>query len=333
MEISNFIIITGHRKSGTSVFQRLFDSHPGIFLYPVDISILYAYFPFFSKELKDNEDSLRDRLELVICRSLQLCEKELAKNAIDINSFAKKVSTQLSHDDLLKKNKVIKTMAQTWVEMFYKSNENRPFIFKETSQVIHFNAFKSELPGFKMVNLIRDPRDNYAALKSGVKNYYSKMDENEMETLASLINRGRMDLKAAFINESLYPDNFRALKFEELASNTEEEMQKIANFIEIRYDPILSKPTLFNQKYSGNSHDGLKFKGLERTNVSKWKERISDFEAKVIEFWLGDVMKTWGYQLEFAPDSAQIAFSEFYEWYNTRYFYRDSFSNYPSPFL
>ena len=48
-------ILTGHRKSGTSMFHRLFDGHPDINLYPVDLSILYAYFPCFTSDLKDRK--------------------------------------------------------------------------------------------------------------------------------------------------------------------------------------------------------------------------------------------------------------------------------------
>ena len=32
----------------------------------------------------------------------------------------------------------------------------------------------------KMLQIIRDPRDNYAAIKAGVSSYYKKIGENEM---------------------------------------------------------------------------------------------------------------------------------------------------------
>ena len=40
---SKIILLTGHRKSGTSMLHRLFDGHPTVNNYPVDIS-LYGLF-------------------------------------------------------------------------------------------------------------------------------------------------------------------------------------------------------------------------------------------------------------------------------------------------
>ena len=41
------LFITGHRKSGTSMLNNLFDGHEDFLVYPNDITILYAYFPNF----------------------------------------------------------------------------------------------------------------------------------------------------------------------------------------------------------------------------------------------------------------------------------------------
>ena len=42
------IFLTGHRKSGTSLLQRLFDNHPDIDVYPTDLTLFYNYFPYYT---------------------------------------------------------------------------------------------------------------------------------------------------------------------------------------------------------------------------------------------------------------------------------------------
>ena len=44
-------------------------------------------------------------------------------------------------------------------------------------------TFLNMYPKGKVLHIIRDPRDNYASLKSGAKNYYNKLGESEKKLL------------------------------------------------------------------------------------------------------------------------------------------------------
>jgi hypothetical protein len=46
MEVE-ILFITGHRKSGTTMFANLFDGHEDFCVYPSDLTILYAFYPYF----------------------------------------------------------------------------------------------------------------------------------------------------------------------------------------------------------------------------------------------------------------------------------------------
>lgn len=315
-------ILTGHRKSGTSMFHRLFDGHPDINLYPVDLSILYAYFPCFTSDLNYPEKELRIRLKKVLKQSLE--SQDIRRYKEKVNEFIRSVDESLNDNQLRNKISVIKTIKNSWVNVT-GSNDSLPFVFKETSQAIFFHEFKKQIPDLKMVTLIRDPRDNYAALKAGVSHYYSKIGENEKETLASLINRVRMDLKAAELNQKKYPESFISIKFEDLVINPKQVMNKVSRFLGISFSETLLNPTIMGRPYKGNSHNGKVFSGISSENIGKWKERISKDEAMVIEYWLKDVMDFWGYSLEYDDLEKQKAFSSFYEWYNCKYFYHDTF--------
>lgn len=328
---NQLIILTGHRKSGTSAFHRLFDNHPSIYVYPVDISVLYAYFPFFTERYGDNPYALRKRLKLVLKKSMDNIASILeTHHFFKVDLFVEMVCNELQDSDLTKKDKIIKVIANTWIKLFYKTSDPKPFLFKETSQSVFLEDFIAFNLPVKMISLIRDPRDNYAAIKAGVKKYYSQMNENELESLASVINRARMDLLSAQLNKNNFPNNFMSVRFEDLVANTDMIMREITEFLGISYNEVLLSPTRFGAGYEGNSHEGKRFAGLSNQNIGKWNARITDQEAQIIEFWLNDVMKYWDYDFNFPLIDSKKVFSEFYNWYNSRYFYRDSFQISPN---
>ena len=323
-EASKIIILTGHRKSGTSMFHRLFDNYPEINLYPVDISVLYAYFPYFTGNKDYSAKELRNRLKLILKTTLNSNNSNLNEN--EINSIIYQVNKTLTDDKLKEKMAVIGAIKNAWTNINGKNNQSLPFMFKETSQSIFFQEFKKDFPSIKMVSLIRDPRDNYAALKAGVDKYYSLFGESEKSTLASLINRVRVDFHSSKLNQILYPDSFLAIRFEDLVINPENIMKKVTQFLDLPFKESLLTPTISGKPYLGNSHDGKIFNGISNQNLGQWNKRISDEEAMIIEYWLKDLMEYWGYPIKFDPISSQTAFSKYYEWYNCQYFYHDSFS-------
>lgn len=327
MTDKKYILLTGHRKSGTTLLHNLFDAHPQLNIFPVDISLLYAFLPCQEPHLTDEQ--VKYRVNHVIKKSTSKIEgKRVSKFCKNFNAeeFAACVWEHSDASVFRRPCVVISAIAAAWSH-YTRANRANPFLFKETSQSIHvYRLLRSQLP-IKVVQIIRDPRDNYSAIKAGVGKYYSQMGEGEKESLASLINRSRMDLTAAYELRKKKHDWFYSLRFEDLVDQTEEHMKMLSSFCNIDFDSILLEPTLLGDSFSGNSHEGNRFKGVSSTNVGRWRERISHFEAAVIEFWMQDVMDKWGYKREIDPVDAMNAFSEFYNWYNCRYFYHDSFAN------
>ena len=103
-------------------------------------------------------------------------------------------------------------------------------------------------------------------------------------------------------------------------------LKKITKDLQIEWHKNLTSPTFLGGKFDGNNHTGDKFKGISSNNVGRWKERISKNEACIIEGWLADTMTHWGYQLQYSHNEHVEALSEFYAWYNCKYFFSDSFS-------
>ena len=318
------LFLTGHRKSGTTLLHKLFDGHPEINSYPVDIGLLYAYIPCHAGKL--NENDARERINAVIRKSTTYILGKRVSQArleFDLEVFLSHFWHVGKSKDLTNASAIVQALAESWCE-YAQLDPTLPFVVKETSQTIHARTMLADGLQAKFIHIVRDPRDNYAAIKSGVANYYSKMGESELEALASVVNRARMDLMIAARLKAESCSWFTSLRFEDLVSDSNSTMTQLAEFCDISFHTCLTQPTILGQAFDGNSHEGERHSGISNKNSGRWSERISEFEVGVIEFWLSDVMRSWGYPLSLDSERAEAAYSQFYNWYNCRYFYRDS---------
>ncbi len=320
------IFICGHRKSGTTMFHNLFDGHEELLVYPSDLNLLYAYFPVYLSDKYSNEDRLK-RLDTVLFKDLEFqLKNENICHLIDIQLFRELFFKSLKDSDLCNMKVIITKLINSFSKV--KNKPNRIPVIKETSLEIYCKEVLNWFPNSKFLHLVRDPRDNYAALKSGVKSYYSKMGEDEKQTLASLIFRTRFGLEMGLANINKYgKEKYLFIKFDQLVNNIEIEIKEIIKFIGINFKDTLLVPTRLGNEIKGNNFDGNKFNKVSNKNIGRWIERISEDEAKVIEFHLGNLMKKFCFDLRFDHNESAIAAVDFYKWQNYKYFFSDRFQN------
>ncbi|GKX33941.1 MAG: hypothetical protein MnENMB40S_15590 [Rhizobiaceae bacterium MnEN-MB40S] len=321
------VFLTGHRKSGTTMLFRLFDDHPELNTYPPDLSVFYGYFPHFAATLSDAD--ARARVELVVRKSIERVIRRLPEGVSApacLKQFPAHLARSLTQEALRDRGIFLKQLLEQWIALA-GLDPALPVVVKETSQAAFFEDY-SQADGIdlRMVSLLRDPRDNYAALKAGVETYYSKMSESERETLASAINRIKFDFTAAAITAKTAPSRFETMRFEDLVQDPHAKMQTIASWLRISYQDSLTRPTVFGETYAGNNHDGVAFSGIASDHLGQWRQRISPDEAKIIEFWLSVDMRSFGYEPFYCEADQLAAFAKFYDWYNHAYFFRDSFT-------
>ena len=305
------------------MFFNLFDGHSRLLVYPSDLNLLYAYFPKYLSDEYTYEDR-KIRLERIIFSDIedQLKSNNIATE-IDLDLFRKIFFSSLTVD-LTDMKEIISQLAYAYAKLVQCPNMFP--IFKETSLEIYAHEVFEWFPDAKIIQLIRDPRDNYSALKAGVDLYYRKLGENEKETLASMIYRAKLGMEIGLYNQKKYgPNKYKIIKFEELLSDVQTIMQGISDFIGIQFEPSMLIPTKEGHSTAGNNFDGEKFTKVTAKNVGRWRERISEHEAKIIEFHLGDLMNRFGYKLDFSKDECVKSAADFYKWQNYRYFYSDRF--------
>ena len=321
------LFITGHRKSGTTMFANLFDNHKDFLVYPSDICLLYAYYPFFIKSvfsfIKKKEIILK-----ILSKDLgSMVKNHSVSKKFDLKKMLKLVNKALNKNNINSIKKVLKIVFNAYENSLTNKKKYKYFVVKETSLDIFFNKLFTKKDNVKFLQIIRDPRDNYASLKSGAQKYYQKLGENEKRLLFSLINRAKLDFNFIEINKKIFgKNNYKEIKFEKLTYNPNKMMKTICKFLKVKFSNELLYPSVIGEMTKGNNYEGENFFQISSKNVNRWKQRINEHEAKIIEFYFAKEMMKYKYKLSSKNTLKNISdITDFYEWTNYNYFYFDSF--------
>ena len=304
--------------------MNLLDSHPDLAVYPTDANYLYAYFPTFTRGDFDNTQR-KARFDRVVFTELQTTLESWGRTKdVDVpqfrNLFFSKVEGQLGNIAAINNS-----FQESYKEVM--KQQGLPFVMKESSVEIYASEILESQPSARIVHLIRDPRDNFAALKAGVSKRYAKMGEGVNETLASLLHRARLGFQYALANQEFFgEERYHIVKFEELVGNSDSTLSTLCDFLSITPSETLKVPTKLGYPTKGNNYDGIDFSALSAKNVGRWRERIKPEEAQIIEFHFGELLEYFGYNRHFPLKEQARAASDFYKWSNYKYFYSDRFT-------
>lgn len=314
---NKILFLTGHRKSGTSLLNGIFDGHEDFLVYPNDISILYAYYPFFTSK-KFSFIKKKKRLLKVISKSIDYKKKNIF---FDKEKFLKKFTSKINIKNIDNINLILKILINSFI-FSTKQKKFKYVVIKETSCSLLAENFFKYFKNLRMIQIVRDPRDNYGSLVDGEK-YYKRIGENRKELLASLINRSSIDFEYSILNKMKFKNFYLVIRFEDLTKHTKGTILKMCKFLDVKYHKNFMTPSIFSKLYQGNNFKKLKFNKISSVNVNKWRKRIKKSEAEIIEFYLRKYLVFYKYKFNKKNKSDSIL--EFYNWYNHKYFYNDSF--------
>ncbi len=326
---SPLAFVCGHRKSGTTLLANLLDGHPQLAVYPNDLALLYAYFPDYIRTHADREKR-RERLQQILFTDFT---ERRPSQALDVRALSERFFAELRDDGLGDLGALIARLMAAYQAITGRAvAPTRWGVFKETSIEIYAAEIMGWFADARFIHLLRDPRDNFAALAAGVEQRYSRLGEDHNRTLASLLNRARIGFQMARHNRSCYGEGrYHLVRFEDLATAPEGAMRGVAAFLGIEFDPCLLKPTVLGQAAGGNAFDGVAAFDVSARHVNRWRERITPQDAQIIEFHLADEMNAFGYAPEFDRMAQARAAAEFYKWQNYEYFYGDRFAQAAKP--
>lgn len=316
----------GHRKCGTTMLLNLFDAHPEVATFPPDSGFFYAYYPIFDNSIYTKDEKINRAIQVMFqnfkvdLESLDIWTKDSFFPFQDLEELFR---TRMKNKETNAKNILseivfcYQTIASQLNDKLPKPDKAKRWLEKTTSTEIYAHEVLEWYPKAKFVHILRDPRDNYGSLKSGWEKRYSKYNDSTDRLLQSVLDRGLLGMKMAKINQEKFgKDVYKVIKFEDITTKPEVVLKDICSFLGINYYEILLVPTYFGLPWKGNNFEGKKFNKPSAKNVNRWRQRITEHEAKVIEFYFSQDMETWGYQPFFNRSEQAKAASEHYKWHN-----------------
>ena len=210
----------------------------------------------------ENEGHVQDYQDLVpqinyskFLKTLKNAKKKRIKNFFDFFYVYLEASKELASDLLKKKSIKYKyriSGSGLRREMFY--------LFKEVENIKLICPIRS-FEGFYY---------SYAKTRHKLNRKFSQ------KALDDMWEHWRHKVIDYLLLKKKYPDKILIVRYEDLTNKTEVVMRKICNFLSIKYEKILSEPTIFGQKSIGNSSfkKTKKFKGKIYKTFSKFPSNI-----------------------------------------------------------
>jgi len=122
--------------------------------------------------------------------------------------------------------------------------------------------FFSVYPEGRLISVLRNPHSWYASQHNNPK-------KSTRRTLAEEIKNWSRNAEAICKNKRIYADRCLVVKFEDLILNTEQSLRVIANYLGIKFEPVLLIPTFNSHIVAANSSFDVNTPGIIRDSVCR----------------------------------------------------------------
>ena len=155
------------------------------------------------------------------------------------------------------------------------------------------NSLFKEFPDAKVIHMARDPRDRYASVK--------KRHGRTINRVGASVGRWLYSMQAARRNKQKFPQNYMIVNYERLASQPEEMLTNIFDFLGEEYTPkALSMSGAADYRDSGgnSSFEKIEPGTISTKSIGRYRSIISPVELAYIQIFAGKEMQKLGYELD-----------------------------------
>ncbi len=288
------IFLLGSHKSGTSLLRSLFDSHPELFVAPIEMHFFkqigywvnYNLHQSWPKELKITE-KCQSLIDNVATRNNNRnpYSDSVIPDAFDLDLF----KYHLEH----RQPKNNTELFISYINALHYSLHGKPIsdkiriVEKSVENAEYALLMHQMFPDSKFIHIIRNPYSTLVALrKSKIKSRYPYLGAMVQSLQTSYYNLHR--------NRPLIKD-YLVIKYEDLLLSTDSMMQQLSDFLDIKFADSLMQPTLLGQSWSGNSSSNQSFEDISLSPLHQWKDDITDLEIHFVNQMLLPAVQEFGY--------------------------------------
>lgn len=273
-------LLTGVYRTGSEYLSKLLNHHPEISSSEYQINLMRFIYDLYNPIQKENN----------LNRCLSDLNKRLTERygkSVDAD-FVKQVFYENDKQDygslydILMSYLHLDEPVDRWVE-------KNQLLWREIPEFLRI------MPNGKSIVILRDPRSVLVSFKSYT---YTKPPAY----LGAIFNCYDCMQAVLKYTEDLPPDMFRFVKYEELAANPLQEVNKLFNYLEVEpLDelPLQNLRDAYGNEWNANSafHENKAMNEEEiRNAIHRWENRINPAELSLVEGVCGELMGEFGYK-------------------------------------
>jgi sulfotransferase family protein len=298
-ELKRPVFILGAHKSGTSLLRSLLDTAPGFFVLPKE-SHFFAYsgrwidYPLRRRQPRSRDwESVVERLVGAL-RSDNVDTNPYSDlpdfEGYDLTRFRRHLERQRPEDD--------RSLYATYIHALVAALGSEPLpaetriVDKSTSNMEYATYLEKLFPDASFVHVVRNPYANLVAMRKYATKRAPKRGFPMLYGAVLTLQRSAYFLYR--YQDEL--DRHLVVRYEDLVSDGEETMRKVATHLGVEFDPVMLQPTVAGKPWAGNSTSDVRFAGLSAAPLAAWRSEITRFEIELVNRALGPLFDLCGYE-------------------------------------
>jgi hypothetical protein len=262
------IIITGCRRSGTTLLTAILSRHPELLVHPYEAQFFLELHQRYGKQISDVSKAIRD-----------LVEHRYRSESVTVESlFARFQSTQPVS---------LAELSQGYLALWAGPSAQRcQLVFKHPALVFHLDMVFSLFPNARIIHLVRDPHANI-------------LSQRQRWTRASLwecIGWWRDAARAGHFLAETRPEICTEVTYEQLVKTPHETIRNLCSVLGITYDERLLEFDLETRIYSPGEDGNKDASKRAPAKMDAWKQHLTDLDIALIEQECKHEMAWWGYE-------------------------------------
>ncbi len=275
------IFLLGAHKSGTSLLRSLFDGHPDLFVIPKETHLFQMSGYWVDYRLRRAKPQEMTKKAIIEAFAGMIEKYNTAVNPQadsitlgrwDVTAFRQ----SLESADLSNTRALFTAVFQAMHQSLYGHtlNEQKRIVEKSVEHAEFALDLNALFPEARFIHIIRNPYANLVSL-SRFKS------ANGYPFLKGIIFSLYNSYYHLWRNIRLL-DNYLVIRYEDLVTEPENIMTKLAQFVNISFQDILLHPTSQEEMWTGNSVYSSQFSGISTASLHKWQSEIYGFEIKLL---------------------------------------------------
>ncbi len=273
------VFVVGTPKSGTTFLLSLFDSHPSV------ISLLETAAYHLPLASVRDRSGLIAKLDAFYSTLMSQHTIHAEITPPDLRAGLERLEIEAPWPHLPRR--IVQLFLTIVLDKMKPDAVARltHFIEKTPRHYDAVDAIFEAFPTAKIIHVLRDPRDNYLALKR-------MMDEPGYQGIGyqpSNFIRDRLlaSLEAAYLNVTKYEGQYRLVFYEDLILGGEPVIREIATWLGLPWHDLLMVPSYGGELWKGNSlASDLKdrLKPFDQRPIGRWKSALNEQEIEILEW-------------------------------------------------